>query len=395
MTVTLTLSAADGATSTLVLPAPVVNSAGTSADGSTNAPAGSPQFPSLLSNYKARPPWKVASVDYAVGIDRSIYPTNAALKNPASISMAGVSVNATSHVVAISGSNVVLDGYDFSLAGGWWLNISGGSNITVSNCNFLISTNAISNCILRSGNSTNVTITKNIIDGAGKGGQGLISSNGPGTTTITYNLIQNAAAEPVVIATAAGAAPTQDWVFEFNAIGNGGMAHISQGTHGDWIQAYNGSNAVTRSLSCNYNLFFQSATAAAGAYTQGLSLWSAGGNGGTVINQTVNNNTFVYTPAPPNGPYVNYGIILIPKNVQQNITCQNNYYDATGTNVSGFPGTWLDCNSAFGSGGPGGFEGTLNGVPPATAWTAGAFPAGNFNMVAGRLTNSSESSLSA
>jgi hypothetical protein len=38
------------------------------ADGFANAPAGTAQFPTLLNGYLIRPPWKVAGVDYAVGL---------------------------------------------------------------------------------------------------------------------------------------------------------------------------------------------------------------------------------------------------------------------------------------------------------------------------------------
>src|SRR5215472_296742 len=101
-------------------------------DGSLNAPPGTPQFPNLLDvnspltqkfgrTLKARPPWKVAGVDYHVGIDRSIYPTNASLKDPNTIlnTISGASGNNTSKVVLVNGNNVTLDGYDFSLNGGW------------------------------------------------------------------------------------------------------------------------------------------------------------------------------------------------------------------------------------------------------------------------------------
>ena len=60
-------------------------------DGSANAPVGSPQLPNLLDSYGAsRPAWGVAGVDYHVGV-----PQGLALKDPTTISMAGVSVDAT------------------------------------------------------------------------------------------------------------------------------------------------------------------------------------------------------------------------------------------------------------------------------------------------------------
>ena len=44
-------------------------------DGSANAPAGTPQLPTLLNGYAVRPSWNVAGVDYYVGV-----PTGTVLK---------------------------------------------------------------------------------------------------------------------------------------------------------------------------------------------------------------------------------------------------------------------------------------------------------------------------
>src|ERR1700737_3849939 len=83
-------------------------------DGSANAPAGTPQLPTLLSSYVVRPSWNVAGVDYGGGI-----PAGTVLKDATTINMAGVVVNAAAHEVHITGNNVTLSGYDFSGGGGW------------------------------------------------------------------------------------------------------------------------------------------------------------------------------------------------------------------------------------------------------------------------------------
>ncbi len=128
-------------------------------DGSTGAPAGTPQFPNLFTtnaapgSYATRPPWKVAGVDYHVGIDRNTYPTNASLKDPSSATLPS-GVTRTGTVMTISGNNVLLDGFDFSLGGGWELDVN-GNNCTVQNCNWVATTfmlgvsgsgNLIQNC---------------------------------------------------------------------------------------------------------------------------------------------------------------------------------------------------------------------------------------------------------
>src|SRR5882724_12048085 len=70
-----------------------------------------PQHPALLDHYAFRPPWKVAGVDYGVG-----YPTSTKLIDPSAISARNVSVDAKAHVITVAGSNVTLNGFDFSLA---------------------------------------------------------------------------------------------------------------------------------------------------------------------------------------------------------------------------------------------------------------------------------------
>jgi hypothetical protein len=87
-----------------------------SSSGSGGSGGGAPgaQLPNLFAGYAVRPSWQVAGVDYSLGV-----PSSTTLKDPTAISMRGVSVNATSHVITVYGGGVVLNGYDFSLNGGW------------------------------------------------------------------------------------------------------------------------------------------------------------------------------------------------------------------------------------------------------------------------------------
>src|SRR6267378_7025511 len=119
-------------------------------DGSANAPIGPAQHPNLLDGYAVRPTWEVAGVDYAVG------PTSTPLKDPATISMAGVSINSSTRTISISGDNVTLNGYDFSLHGGYQIAID-GANTTISNSNFAIGTNQGNYLISGSASASNLT----------------------------------------------------------------------------------------------------------------------------------------------------------------------------------------------------------------------------------------------
>ena len=152
------------------------------------------------------------------------------------------------------------------------MNVVSGSNITISDNNFVTGSNNFAHSILVANTASNVTIINNNIDGAGLGGQGLVASNGVGTTTIEYNKIVNAFAEPVVIGTNSNS-NTENWVIQYNVIGNAGYGY-SAGAHGDWIQAYNAPGTNTNSVTINYNTFLQTVPIAQ-ARTQGLSLFSA------------------------------------------------------------------------------------------------------------------------
>ena len=127
-------------------------------DGSANAPAGTPQYPALLSGYASRPPWKVAGVDYTVGIDRGLYPTDANLRDPlpsGSLAAALVALGCThaNNIMTIGGNrsgaaadNTVIEGYDFSLHGGIEVKIAAAppatwgspKGVIIRNCKFLM-----------------------------------------------------------------------------------------------------------------------------------------------------------------------------------------------------------------------------------------------------------------
>lgn len=95
-------------------------------DGSANAPTGTPQFPTVLNSYAARPPWKVAGVDYRVGIN-----TGVSLISPTAHPQLSVSGNTATVTVA----NAVINGVDFTD----YAILIQTDNVTVSNCKFFIS----------------------------------------------------------------------------------------------------------------------------------------------------------------------------------------------------------------------------------------------------------------
>ena len=86
----------------------------------------------MLSGYAKRPTWDVAGVDYYVGV-----PNGTTLQDPTTATLpAGAAYSASSHTVTVSGSNVTLNGFDFSLHNQTALVIS-GANVTIENSYFM------------------------------------------------------------------------------------------------------------------------------------------------------------------------------------------------------------------------------------------------------------------
>jgi hypothetical protein len=104
-------------------------------DGFADAPSGAAQYPNYftslngISPYPVRPPWRVAGVDYRVGINTGVSLKDPALINPAIATRSGQDPI----VLGVQRDNVVLDGYDFTRGGWWQIRSNGRANLTISN----------------------------------------------------------------------------------------------------------------------------------------------------------------------------------------------------------------------------------------------------------------------
>lgn len=161
-------------------------------DGSLNAPSGTPQFPTVLNGYAARPPWKVAGIDYRVGINTGIVLTapsaNANLTvvgHNATVNAANVtidSVDFTDFSVTVQTANVTFTNCKFFVSPGnpsgltdYWIGLSGSTNLTVQYCEF---------------DFTNFSSNSRV---------GMINSISA-TTTVKYNYFKNAYSDTVNVA---------------------------------------------------------------------------------------------------------------------------------------------------------------------------------------------------
>ncbi len=280
-------------------------------DGSANAPAATVELPNLLSGYAAAAPWAVAGVDYAVGV-----PSNISLNNPASIAMAGVSVNNSNHTVTVTSSNVTLNGYDFGLDGGWGINIAAGvTNTVIENSHFLVGANnnvpvnAAAGC-------GNLTLLDNTFDG-GSSQSGavwaLINYNGSGIFTAQYNAFLNAPDDAIDFSSG-----TMTTVVKYNLFDNLGT---SPGSHPDSIQytGVNASNSVD-----SFNTIYQPNPSG----MQGIQLQAQ--NGSTLSNTAIENNVIVAKAA--SSVEMSYSIAVIESagNTINGATVEDNYIDYGG-----------------------------------------------------------------
>jgi hypothetical protein len=219
-------------------------------DGSSNAPVCTVQHPSLLNGYRIRPQWRVAGVDYCVG-----YPTNTVLKNPATISMAGVSVDVAHKSITVTGSNVTLDGYDFS---GWSVvTTAANTSLIHSNFNGTNPGGPQNSVISGAPSSSNLYVGYCTIDGLSGGGHAefLVEMEGPGLT-IEYSWLKNSNSDIIGRHGVSGG----DITIQYNLLQQAGMG--GPNTHGDYLQVYGPTIESTHIL---YNTAVQQ-----GGITQGF-----------------------------------------------------------------------------------------------------------------------------
>ena len=270
-------------------------------DGSASAAVGTPQLPNLLNGYAVRPPWQVAGVDYAVGIN-----AGTVLKNPLTMNMAGVSVDTANKVVYVTGNNAVLDGWNFN---GWLVDIT-GQNATVTNNDF---THGFLKYDI---GSVGGTVEYNKFDQGGTApNTAPFQVFGAGTFVVAYNDFENAYSMHAQFTYGNGT--SQSIIFQYNLLANAG-AGASAGAHGDVIQVFGGQ--TINDLEINYNTVVQNNPAYA---TQG---WSVAYNGMTVTSGNISNNTMVV----PAGGAVNYDVLLAKQWITGTVNVANNYVDPTG-----------------------------------------------------------------
>lgn len=214
------------------------------ADGYAGAPTGPAQYPSLFTSssavsgisnpnapYQVRPPWRVAGVDYRVGIN-----TGVSLKNISTITSAtaGPNFSLTATELIIDDPNITLNGWDFCNGNGGsgpcvsLVLYPGASNLLVENCNFGIGTN--DNPIFNQYTGPDVvTFLYDVFDGNGR-------------EDTLNDVIFNLGAGAIVKWSVINRGPVDEFdyginnTFEYNLVTDMGVF----GGHADWIQLSGG-----------------------------------------------------------------------------------------------------------------------------------------------------------
>ncbi|MDE5452804.1 hypothetical protein GWE18_07965 [Bradyrhizobium sp. CSA112] len=270
-------------------------------DGSV-APTGSPQVPHLLDSYATRPPWKVAGVDYAVGV-----PSSTVLKNPSTIRMSGVSIDTANHLIRVTGNNVTLDGYDFK---GWGVYVlNGASNTTIKNSNF-----PPGSSIYADPSTSNVSVIANTFDHTGDTqSSAFVTLSGSENKIVQYNYMHDSAQHFVELNNGGTVN------YSYNLIMDGGTV---AGAHLNVLQMMGSfPNTVV-----SYNTIYQSPQAAGGELIQ----LADGGNG------LIANNTIIAIPDASGNPSVSAMIHAQPGETG---VVQNNYMYSAGAYFFFYPGS--------------------------------------------------------
>jgi hypothetical protein len=184
------------------------------ADGCSAAVAASTQFSSVRAGYADPPVWNIAGFDYAVGIPTASLP----LQDVTTASLpSGATYNSGTHTVTVSGSNVTLNGLDFSQHNGTIL-VCAGSGMTLENSLLATGTN-MSDGVTISSTSACVSPTfindewngNNVAVTAQVGQFANFTTNGGGTWTFRYDYLHSTGGDLIDFTGSAGMVP----IFEY------------------------------------------------------------------------------------------------------------------------------------------------------------------------------------
>jgi hypothetical protein len=292
-------------------------------DGCLGAPVAAVRLPTILNGYAARPPWKVAGVDYAVGV-----PAGVILKDPEAVGVIpnGATINTRNHTITVMGDNVTLDSFDFGLHNGYTVIVQ-AAGTTVKNSHFLVGINARPlGTVLNSNTSCrDLTLLNSEFDGANiavSPQQGTtIGIFCSGTFTVQYNYFHNSGGDMIDINNSTTAEVD---VIRYNLFKDIG---VNTG-HEDTIQWFNstiGSGSLVR-----FNTVYQTVNKPGPG--NGLLVELSEGPAATMTGLDSSNNTVISLAACST---CNWGVGFYAAlgGVADHVSVRQNFIDATGINL--------------------------------------------------------------
>jgi hypothetical protein len=301
-------------------------------DGFENAPSGASQFPNALDRYRRRPPWKVAGIDFHVGVLGG-----SALKDVTTEALpSGVSYDPTTHIVSVTSANATLDGWDFSKWNGAQLLIK-AHNVTIRNCLFKVGSNvgALGKAVIADSSAGDITFLNNEFDGGDlpvtpQQGTTIEIAN-VGTVRFQYNFFHDSGGD--MIAFTGG---PQINIIQYNLFYRIG---VNTG-HADAHQWY---NSQVTSGDIGFNTYYYNMTSRVAG--NGTDAVLSEGPTATMSNVAVHNETVLETVSGNSNWTLGFYAAL--GGVADHIAFHDIYIDPTGS--LGFTGMWMEAAGKYGT----------------------------------------------
>jgi hypothetical protein len=311
------------------------------ADGSAGAPLGVAQHPAMLSGYKVRPSWKVAGVDYHVGI-----PDGQVLKDWRTIVDPNVWFDPLKGLVYLGPGDVDLENIDFSLGPGAALYnpaSNGAKHIHLKGDYFNAPAGGQSGWPLLDQNQADVIIESCKLDAinAVAGWNSFFATNG--NLTLLYDWFLNS---PSQITQWNAASSGKVIVNKYNLFDN---MRLSAGAHRNYLEI--NANNVSVGYDVEYNTTYQDLSDG-GQGGEGFQIYP-NGTGLTLASPVFANNTMIAKPgigsAPLGQPTMSalvHGSGGSSTSITGTASNINNYFDPSGALVPYYAGTMAGWTSS-------------------------------------------------
>lgn len=318
----------------------------TADDGSANAASGTAQRPNLwtdLADVHYPPPWKLPGVNYRAGPSSTqTYTTIGVDPDPT-----GWTRNDTLKLLTSNTAGATLDGWDFTVDGGWQLNVN-HDGCSVTNCKFKVGSRKQTMIIV--GGVNTFTGRYNHFDGNKSPSgdfDGAINCYANDAVTWEYNWVQNAFIDAIQIASGGG---TSTFKHRFNFYDNLGYGtglrrdgtfarpdHPEDPIHPDAAQVY---STTVHDFEDSYNLVLMDDATTHAIDEAGTQVTNAAQNRffteGNYSRLRSHHNAMAHAVTPVNGGGVSYVWKVDRSTIASSVEIHDNYVLRTGVQYGVF-----------------------------------------------------------